>query len=177
MSHGTLWYVDRASGLVALALLSATVVLGLVSAARLHSPRWPRFALALLHRNLALLALTFGTVHVLTTVLDSFVPIRAVDAFVPFVSAYKPVWVGVGAIGVDLMLAVLLTSALRRRLGYQRWKTVHMLSYGCWGASLVHALAIGSDARTAIWGVTIVAACVGAVGGAFVQKTLDATPH
>jgi sulfoxide reductase heme-binding subunit YedZ len=172
-----LWYIDRGSGLVALMLLTTSVVLGLVSVARLHSPRWPRFALADLHRNLALLALAFGVVHVVTSVIDSFVPIGVVDAFVPFAGSYRPVWLALGAIGADLMLAVLITSALRRRLGYKAWRSVHMLSYGAWGASVIHSIGIGSDARSAIWGVMIVAACIGAVGGALVQRRTPAHPY
>jgi methionine sulfoxide reductase heme-binding subunit len=160
---------------VALMLLTTAVVLGVVSVMRVHSPRWPRFALSQLHRNLALLALAFGSVHVLTSVIDSFVPIRVADAFVPFAGSYKSFWLAVGTIGADLMLAVLITTALRRRLGFQGWRAVHMLSYGCWGASVVHSIGIGSDARSAIWAVMIVAACIGAVGGSLVQRTTSAS--
>jgi methionine sulfoxide reductase heme-binding subunit len=172
-----LWYVDRGAGLAALLLLTTSVVLGVVSVVRVHSERWPRFALSQLHRNLALLALTFGAVHVVTAVVDSFVPISVAGALIPFASSYKPFWVALGAIGADLMLAVLITSAFRRRLGYKSWRSVHMLSYGCWGASVVHSIGIGSDARSAVWGVMVVAACIGAVGGALVQRTAPAHPH
>jgi predicted ferric reductase len=168
------WYVARGSGLAALLLLTTAVVLGVVSVVRVHSPRWPRFALAQLHRNLSLLALTFGAVHVITTVVDSFVPISVVDAFVPFVSEYKPFWLAMGTIGADLMLAVLITTAIRRRIGFQAWRSIHVLSYGCWATSVVHSIGIGSDARSAAWGVMIVAACIGAVGGALVQRTAPA---
>jgi DMSO/TMAO reductase YedYZ heme-binding membrane subunit len=152
-------------------LLTTSVVLGVVSVTRVRSDRWPRFAIADLHRNLALLALAFGAVHVVTSVIDSFVPISLADAFIPFVASYKPLWMALGTIAADLMLAVLITTALRRRLGFQAWRSVHMLSYGCWGAGVVHSIGIGSDARSAVWGVTIVAACIGAVGGALVQRT------
>lgn len=177
MNNPALWYTDRGSGLAALMLLTAAVVLGIVSVTRVHSPRWPRFALSLLHRNVALLALVFGAIHVMTSVLDAFVPIQLRDAFLPFVSQYRPLWLGIGTIGADLMLAVLVTTAFRRRLGYSAWRSVHLLSYGCWGATVVHAFAIGSDARSAIWGVVVIAACIGAVGGAMVQRTDSAHPR
>jgi sulfoxide reductase heme-binding subunit YedZ len=176
-TNSTLWYVDRASGLTALMLLTTAVVLGVMSFARMRSERWPRFALSLLHRNLSLLALTFVVIHVLTVVADSHVQIGVVDVFVPFASAYRTLWVALGTIGVDLMLAVLITTALRRRLGFKTWRSVHLLSYGCWGAAVIHAIGIGSDARTVVWGVMIVAACIGAVGGAFVQRSTPAHPH
>jgi len=177
VSDPVVWYVARGSGLAALLLLTTSVVLGVVSVVRVHSPCWPRFALAQLHRNLSLLALTFGAVHVLTTVIDSFVPITVVDAFVPFASEYKPFWLAMGTIGADLMLAVLITTAIRRRIGFQTWRSIHVLSYGCWATSVVHSIGIDSDARSAAWGVMIVAACIGAVGGALVQRTAPAHPH
>jgi DMSO/TMAO reductase YedYZ heme-binding membrane subunit len=177
VSDPALWYIDRGSGLAALALLTGSVVLGVISVMRVRSSRWPRFALAQLHRNMALLALAFGFVHVSTSVVDTFVPITVADAFVPFASGYKPFWVAMGTIGADLMLAVLITTALRRRIGFAAWRSVHLLSYGCWATSVVHAIALGSDARSAAWAVLIVAACIGAVAGALVQRTAPASPH
>jgi sulfoxide reductase heme-binding subunit YedZ len=177
LSDPALWYIDRGSGLAALMLLTTAVVLGVVSVVRVHSRRWPRFALSQLHRNLAILALSFGVVHVVTAVVDSFVPIRVTDAFIPFAATYKPFWLALGAIGADLMLAVLITTALRRRLGFHAWRSVHLLSYGAWAAGVVHSIGIGSDARSAVWAVMIVAACIGAVGGAIVQRTTPAHPH
>jgi methionine sulfoxide reductase heme-binding subunit len=171
VTNQALWYIDRGSGLTALLLLTMVVVLGVVSMTRVRSPRWPRFALSQLHRNLALLALVFGALHVLTAVIDSFVPITLVDVFIPFAGSYKPFWLGVGTIGADLMLAVLITTALRRRVGNRTWRSVHMLSYGCWATALVHSIGIGSDARSAAWAVMVVAACIGAVGGALVQRS------
>ena len=175
MSDPVLWYIDRGSGLATLGLLTISVVLGVVSVTRFHSHRWPRFALAQLHRNLSLLALAFGAVHVLTSVVDSFVPISVVDAVIPFAASYKPFWLALGTIGSDLMLAVLITTALRRRLGFQAWRSVHTLSYGCWGAGVIHSIGMGSDARSATWAVMVVAACIGAVGGALVQRTASAS--
>ena len=177
MTDPVLWYIDRGSGLAALLLLTLAVVLGVVSVIRVHSPRWPRFALSLLHRNVSLLALAFGAVHVASSVIDSYVPITLTDAFIPFAAPYKPLWLAIGTISADLMLAVLITTALRRRLGFQAWRSVHLLSYGCWATSLVHSIGIGTDARSAVWGVMAVAACIGAVGGALVQRTAPATPH
>jgi sulfoxide reductase heme-binding subunit YedZ len=75
------------------------------------------------------------------------------------------------------MLAVLITTALRRRLGFKAWRSVHLLAYGAWTASVIHSIGVGSDARSAVWGVMIMAACIGAVGGAFVQRTAPAHPH
>lgn len=174
MSDPVLWYVTRGSGLAALLLLTTAVVLGVVSAVRVHSPRWPRFALAQLHRNVSLLALTFAAVHVIASVLDSFAPIPVAATVLPFASGYQPFWIAMGTISADLMLAVLITTALRRRIGFHTWRSIHVLSYASWATSTAHAIAIGSDARSAVWAVMIVAACIGAVGGALVQRTAPA---
>ena len=100
-SSTPLWYTTRATGFVALVLLTASMALGLLSAVRFYRPAWPRFVTLGLHRNVSLLALTFTVVHVLTTVLDSFVSIPLPDAFIPFISSYRPFWLGLGAISFD----------------------------------------------------------------------------
>ena len=107
-SSTPLWYATRATGLVALVLLTAQhgarpAVLGALPAAGLAPVRHLG-----LHRNLSLLALGVHGVHVLTTVLDSFVSIPLQDAFIPFIASYRPLWVGFGAIAFDLMLALIV---------------------------------------------------------------------
>jgi predicted ferric reductase len=130
---------------VSLVLLTAAVVLGVVTSVRWASPRWPRFVLEQLHRNVSLLTLVFIAIHVATSVIDGFVPLRWLDAVVPFSSAYQPLWTGLGAVALDLLLAVAVTSLLRVRLGYRAWRTVHWFSYACWPVALVHGLGMGSD--------------------------------
>ncbi|MEP6812531.1 MAG: ferric reductase-like transmembrane domain-containing protein [Actinomycetota bacterium] len=154
----TLWYATRGTGIVSLVLLTAIVVLGIAGSQRLRSDRWPRFLVVGLHRNLTLLALVFLAVHIGTSVLDSYAPIRLVDAVVPFVSAYRPVWLGLGAVAFDLLLALTVTSLLRARIGYRSWRVLHWLAYVSWPVALVHALGTGSDARVSwLQGLAIVA--------------------
>src|SRR5579862_5742611 len=87
-----LWFATRATGLVALVLLTGTVVLGIVTSVRFASPAWPRFVTVSLHRNLSLLTITFTGLHVLTTVTDPFASISVVSVVVPFTSEYRRVW-------------------------------------------------------------------------------------
>ena len=105
MSSPVMWYTTRATGVVALVLLSAVMVLGVLTASRRATARWPGVALQDLHRRLSLLSVVFVAGHVLTSVLDSFVHIGWAAVFVPFLSTYKTVWVGLGTISLDLMLA------------------------------------------------------------------------
>ena len=141
------WFLTRSSGLVALGLLSATIVIGVIASVGWTTTRWPRFLSQDVHRNLSLLCLAFVGVHVVTTVVDGYVPIGFLDAVLPFRSPYRPIYVGLGALGFDLLLAVLVTSGLRHRIGFASWRFVHWLAYLCWPIALVHALGTGSDTQ------------------------------
>jgi sulfoxide reductase heme-binding subunit YedZ len=157
-----LWYATRATGIVALILLTGTVVLGVLGTARVASERWPRIVTAGLHRNMALTATALVAVHVVTTILDPFVSIGLVAAFVPFTSSYRPIWLSLGAVAFDLLLAVLITSVLRDRLSQRVWQAVHLLVYACWPIALWHALGTGTDTRLH-WVLAIDIACVLAI--------------
>ena len=166
-----LWYLTRGSGVAALVLLTLSTCLGVVTSRRWHSERAPRFVVAGVHRSIALLAVVFVAIHVLTTVLDAYTPIGLLDAFVPFVSRYRPVWLGLGALASDLVLAVVITSLLRARFGYRAWRLTHWLAYAAWPMALVHSLGTGSDARTGWLGIVGFAA-VAAVATAVLVRVL-----
>jgi sulfoxide reductase heme-binding subunit YedZ len=163
-AHGStaLWYLTRSTGLVSLILLTATMVLGLVASVGWTTERWPRFASQTFHRNLSLLCLVLIAIHIITTVADGYVAIGYIDAVVPFLSGYRPLWVGFGALAFDLLLAVAITSGLRRRIGANSWRSVHWLAYLCWPIALLHALGTGSDTRLSV-GMAIEWLCVAAV--------------
>jgi len=160
-----LWYATRATGVMALVLLTATVVLGVAGTARFATPQWPRVITARLHRNLSLLAVAFVAAHVLTTVLDSYAPVGWISVIVPFASPYRTFWLGLGTVAFDLLLAVVVTSLLRARLGYRTWRAVHWLGYACWPVALWHGLGTGTDSKLS-WLLALDAACVAAVAGA-----------
>lgn len=145
-SPSAFWYLTRGSGVVALLLLTASIALGVLTSLGWRSARWPRFLSGGLHRNLTLLAIAFVAVHVVTTVLDGYAPVGLKDAVIPFASRYRPVWVGLGAVAFDLLLALVVTSLLRARIGYRLWRGIHWLAYASWPIALIHALGTGSDA-------------------------------
>ncbi len=163
------WYLTRGTGAVALVLLTATTVLGVTNSVRWSPPRTPRFVLQHLHRNVSLLSVTFIAVHVATAVIDGFAPIRWLDAVVPFGSAYRPFWLGLGAVAFDVLIAVAITSLIRARLGYRTWRTVHWTAYGCWSVAIFHGMGVGSDTKQP-WMLALVAASVAAVGAATVWR-------
>jgi methionine sulfoxide reductase heme-binding subunit len=157
-----LWYLSRGTGVVTLILLTATVVLGIVDQQRWSSRAWPRFVLDKLHRNLSLLVLCVLGLHVATVVTDSFVSIRLVDAVLPFGSGYRPLFVGLGALAFDMLVAVALTSGLRAHLGHRAWRIVHWLAYAAWPVALVHSFGAGTDARSG-WMLAISGTCTALV--------------
>jgi methionine sulfoxide reductase heme-binding subunit len=157
-----LWYTTRASGIVALVLLSGSVVLGLITSARAGTHSWPRFAVSDLHRKVSLLALVFVCIHVLTTVVDTFVPIGWLPALVPLTSHYKTLWVTLGTVAFDLLLAVAITSILRARIRAGTWRAVHWASYLSWPIAVAHGIQMGTDMRF-VWVDGLVAVCCIAV--------------
>ena len=150
------WYLTRGSGLVALLLLTAGVLLGVLTSTRWAAPRWPRFVVSGLHRNVTLLALAFVVVHIVTTILDGYAPIGLRDSVVPFASRYRPIWLGLGTVAFDLLLAIIATSFVRARLGLRTWKLVHWLAYASWPVALIHAFGTGSDDRAGWFGLLAV---------------------
>ena len=157
-----LWYLTRASGAVALILLTAAICAGIASTLGVHGRWWPRFAVRDLHRNLTLVAIVFTALHVVTTVADGYAPIGLKDAVVPFASPYRPVWLGLGAVAFDLLLALVITSLVRARLGMRTWRAVHWLAYASWPVALMHSFGTGSDARST-WLTVLGFSCLGAV--------------
>ncbi|MGZ4354535.1 MAG: hypothetical protein ACXVZ4_13420 [Gaiellaceae bacterium] len=165
MHPATLWYLTRASGVVMLLLLTTVVLLGVTSTFRWQSTRLPKFLVHGLHRNVTLLSLVFLGIHVVTAVADSYAPIRIVDVLVPFVGTYRPLWLGLGAVAFDLLLALVITSLLRARIGRRLWRGLHWLAYAAWPVAVVHGLGTGTDARAG-WMELLTAACTVAVAGA-----------
>lgn len=146
-SASELWYLTRGTGTVALLLLTAVLVLGVMARGGHTLPGSPRFVTPALHRNLALLTVSMLAVHIITAVADPFAPIRLADAVLPFRSAYRPIWVGLGALAFDLLIALTVTSLLRARIGQRVWRTVHWLAYGSWPVAVAHGLGTGSDVK------------------------------
>jgi predicted ferric reductase len=167
-----LWYLTRATGAVALVLLTLSLALGVANVQRFASPRLPRFVVDGWHRTTSLLVCVLLAVHVGTAVLDGYAPIRLVDAFVPFGGAYRPVWLGLGALALDLLIALIVTSLLRARLGLRAWRAVHWLAYACWPVALVHGLGTGSDVRPG-WLTWLSLACTAVVIAAVGVRLAD----
>lgn len=158
------WFLTRATGVVSLLLLTLVVALGVANASRLGlmSANWPRFLIDGVHRRASLLAVAFLSVHIITAVLDTYASINLIDAFIPFVGNYRPFWLGLGTTAFDLLLAVLVTSLARVRVGARNWRIVHWLAYASWPLAVIHGLGTGSDAARG-WMLFLALSCVAVV--------------
>ena len=163
MNSTYLWYATRASGIVALILLTLTMVLGLATTSRARARHWPGFAQQEFHRRVSILAVVFLALHVLTSILDTYVHIGWLAIVVPFSSPYSPFWVGLGAIALDLMLAVFVSSLLRSHLKPATWRGIHWLAYGSWPIALAHTFGLGTDSGEH-WVIAVGVLCVLSVG-------------
>ena len=160
-----LWYLGRGSGVVSLVLLTLVVALGIATRSGRPLPGLPRFAVTAVHRSASLLAVAFLVVHIVTLLFDPYAQLDLLSLVVPFTAAAQPFWYGLGALALDLILALVVTSLLRARIGPRVWRAIHWAAYASWPVALGHGLGSGTDAGTG-WLLAIIAGCVAAVLGA-----------
>ena len=174
-SSQLLWYTTRTTGIVALVLLTASVVLGILTSVRFGTEQWPRFAVQSVHRRVSLLAVVFVALHVVTTVSDSYAPIGWLSVVVPFTSAYRRLWLGLGTAALDLLLAVTVSSLIRQKISPRSWRALHWLAYASWPLAVVHSLGTGTDPRLD-WVILLVVACVASVLAALAWRLVAGWP-
>lgn len=165
------WDTARAGGFAAYILVSVAVSVGLVLRNRWQTPKWPRLITNELHGYSSLLALVFIAIHVLAVLVDPFTRFGLAEVFVPFVSHYRPVWMGLGIVALYLLLAVWVSSRLRAHIGHGTWRRIHVLAYGVYVAATIHGLGTGSDTRS-VWASIIYASSVVVVGGLAARRLL-----
>jgi DMSO/TMAO reductase YedYZ heme-binding membrane subunit len=167
----TFWLLARSSGLVAYALLTASVLAGLIVKARPLGRSVSPAAIVDLHRFLALLGLGALVLHGAALVLDDAVDIGLGALLVPGASPYRPLATALGVLAAELMVLIYLSFSQRRRIGAKAWRALHWLTYLVFGLATLHGLAAGTDSgRT--WALALYGAAVGAVLGAFAWRLL-----
>jgi len=159
------WYAARSAGVVAYCLLTGGVLLGVLLAGRARLPRWPQFAVTDVHRFVALLTGAFVALHVYTLLLDRYVHTSVVAVLVPGASSYRPFWVALGTVALELLAAVGISNLLRKRLGHARWRRIHYLTFVVWAAATVHGIGAGTDSGAA-WLRLLYVVSVGSVAAA-----------
>ncbi len=157
-----LWALGRGTGLVALVVFTLSLVLGVVTRSGRDVAGLGRFGLNEVHRTAALTGVGLIAVHVGTLLFDPYAQLHVVDLVVPFLGSYRPLWLGLGTLAVDLLIVVTVVSLLRDKVGPRVFKAVHWATYALWPVALVHSLGTGTDAGS-LWMDALVATCTAAV--------------
>jgi methionine sulfoxide reductase heme-binding subunit len=162
------WYLMRASGVVAMLLLTTSFALGIATSNRWRPPGSRLHVTTTIHRNASLLAVVFLALHVLTAAVDSDAAVRLASVVLPSGSLALTA----GALSLDLVAALVITSLLRRRIPHRSWRTIHWSAYGAWPLALAHGLGMGSDNGT-WWAGGATVACIAAIGGVVMWRLLE----
>lgn len=171
-SPSLFWFVARGSGMLAYVLLTVVVVLGIAVSRHWRNERWPRLLIESAHRWLTLIFFAFIAVHTVTVLVDPFTHFGLRDILVPFGSAYRTIWLGLGVLAGELALAIGASVWLRPWIGYRAWHALHLLTYLLFPLSLLHGLGTGTD-TTEGWAAALYAASAVAVAGALIWRTMD----
>jgi sulfoxide reductase heme-binding subunit YedZ len=144
------WLASRASGIVALALVTVAVILGLTMSSRLlRRPGIGRTLLSL-HEHVALVGLGAIAVHGLTLLGDPWLRPGLRGLTVPFAMSYRPLYTGLGILSGYLAALLGLSFYARRRIGARLWRKAHRATVLVYLLGLVHAIGSGTDA-SAVW--------------------------
>lgn len=166
------WDVNRAAGLVSWALLSTSMVLGLLLSSKALGRRAKANWLQDLHRGLSALAVVFVGVHVAGAIADSYVHFGAADVLVPFASSWRPIAIAWGVVGLYLLIAVEATSLLRRHLPHQLWRRFHYLSFPLFLSATIHGITAGTEMGTTL-GVFAAAGATATIAGLTALRVVD----
>jgi methionine sulfoxide reductase heme-binding subunit len=166
MTHADLtaafWALGRGTGVVALVLFTLSLVLGIVARSGRPLPGLGRFGISDLHRTAALTGTGLVAAHVGSLLLDPYAQLKVVDLVFPFLADYRPLWLGLGTVALDLIGVITVVSLLRRRVGPKVFRTVHWATYALWPTALLHALGSGTDAASP-WFRAVAVVCIFAV--------------
>lgn len=179
-----LWALGRGTGVVALVMFTVTIGLGIVGRSGRSVGGLGRFGVNEVHRTAALTGTTLIGVHVASLFFDPYAQLRLVDVVFPFLGSYRPFWLGLGTLALDLLAVITVVSLLRERVGPKVFRAVHWATYALWPIAMVHAIGNGTD-RASIWMLGIAAACtatvVAAVGWrltpSFTERGWNRTPR
>jgi sulfoxide reductase heme-binding subunit YedZ len=159
MNQPAVWYLMRATGTVSLLLLTVVNALGVATVARWRPGRTPRFLALGLHRTISLLAVAFLVIHVLTAIVDPDAAVRLAAVVLPLPFGHDGIWLALGALALDLVAAITITSIMRERMSPRAWRAVHLAAYAAWPVALLHGIGMGTDAG-ASWMLAVDAACI-----------------
>jgi predicted ferric reductase len=140
-----MWYVTRSAGFASYLLLWLSTALGLAIPTKLFDRLMPRAATFDFHQFISLLAIGFIILHVGVLMIDRYLPYTLAQILVPFISPYRPVWVGIGVFSFYLTLLVTITFYIRSRIGMKTFKVIHYFSLVSYLGVVMHSFLSGTD--------------------------------
>lgn len=158
MTSEALWALGRGNGIVALAFMTLSMALGVAARSARPLVGLPRFGVADVHRFVALAGTLLVALHLVLLFMDPYAKLRMIDAVVPFLGAYRPIWQGLGTVAVDLLIVIVVTSLMRHRLGVKTFRIIHWATYLLWPIAMAHALGNGTDTGH-VWFMSFAAVC------------------
>lgn len=165
-----LWDLSRATGLVATCFFAGSIVLGILARSGRAVPGLGRLGVSQLHRTLALTGVGLITVHVTTLLFDPYAQLKLINVLVPFTGTYRPFWLGLGTLAVDILAVVVIVALLRHRVGPRVFRVTHWAVYALFPIAVIHGLGTGTDSG-ATWSRAIVAAAVLTVAVALMWRS------
>jgi sulfoxide reductase heme-binding subunit YedZ len=148
-SNQVMWYITRSAGLTAYLVLWFSVTSGLAVGSKFLDKLLHRAFTFDFHEFLSLLALGFTLLHIGILLVDRYLPYTVAEILVPFLSPYRPVWVGIGVLGFYLSLLVTVTFYLRSRIGMKAFRAIHLLSLVSYFGVAIHGVFAGTDSSLA----------------------------
>ena len=179
-----LWYLGRGTGVAALLMFTVTMVLGIVNRSGRSMLGVGRFGVTDLHRTASLTGTALLVAHIVTLLFDPYAQLRLVDFVLPFLGSYRPLYLGLGTLALDLVALVVVSSLLRRRLGPRVFRAMHWTTYALWPLAMVHVLGIGTDIGT-LWlrgvalvcGVAVAASVVWRLSEGYTERGIARRPR
>ncbi len=139
------WYVTRAAGLMGYLLFWLSTVWGFAVSSKIFDSFLERMFTYDFHEHLSLLSLGFVILHVLVLLIEKVEPLTWAEILIPFVSAYRPFWTGIGIIAFYLTVLVTVTFYIRSWISMKTFRVIHYLSVAAYFGSLLHSIYDGTD--------------------------------
>lgn len=163
----TIWYVARGAGLAALLLLTVSTAIGALMVGRGRAAN--RVVVQYLHRVTGSVGLAALALHLGSILADSYAHVGWTASIIPFTSAYRPTWVGLGTLAIYTFVLVAAVGFARGRMatskiGAKVWRGIHALAYAGWVMAMLHGLKSGTDTSVP-WVRLLYIGCAVAVGG------------
>jgi len=176
LDHTLTWETARVAGMLAYALVTASVTLGLLLSLKATSENWPRFITNELHRFVTLVALVFTGLHTIAVLLDPFTGFSLAEVLLPLTAHYRPLWIAMGIVSAYLLVAVWASEYVRKRIGYAWWRRFHYLAFAVFLLGTLHGLGTGSDSAQP-WALALYAAAGGLVTLLIAARLVVAIPR